>query len=53
MLVPDGLVAETFSAAGSENAPLTRWPGAVLLGSVIARAASPAVVITLAVVEAV
>src|SRR4051794_34353300 len=38
---PIPLVAEAFRAAGSENAPLTRWPGAVVLGSVIDSAASP------------
>ena len=51
--MPAGLVATAFRAVGSENAPLTRWPGAVALGSVTDSVASPAVEITLAVVVAV
>src|SRR4051812_25262396 len=43
----------TFSGWGSEKAPLTRWPGAVALGSLAVSVASPAVEITLAVVDAV
>ena len=42
-----------FSAVGSENEPLTRWPGAVPLASATDSFASPAVEITLAVVLAV
>src|SRR3954468_6570044 len=49
-LVPAGLVADAFSADGSENAPLTRWPGAVALESETLSNASPAVEMTLAVV---
>ena len=37
---------------GIENVPLTRWPVAVVLGSATLSAASPAVEITVAVVEA-
>ena len=48
-----GLVADAFSADGSENVPLTRWPGRVALGSATLSSASPAVEITLAVVDAV
>ena len=44
--------ALTFSGCGSENAPLTSCPVAVELGSATLSAASPAVEITLAVVEA-
>ena len=40
------------SGSGSENVPLTRRPGAVVLGSATVRAASPAVEITFAVVVA-
>jgi hypothetical protein len=50
--VPAGLVASAVSGEGSENAPLTRWPVAVLLGSATDSAALPAVEITLAVVAA-
>src|SRR4051812_32799295 len=48
--VPTGLVAVAFSAAGSENAPLTRCPGAVELASATDSAASPAEETTVAVV---
>ncbi len=41
------------SGCASENDPLTRRPGALLLGSDTVSAASPAVEITLAVVDAV
>src|SRR3954454_22550654 len=41
------------SGCGREKAPLTRWPGAVGLGSATVSVASPAVEITVAVVEAV
>ena len=51
--MPPGLVAVAFSADGSENAPLTRWPGAFELGSATLSAASPADEMTLAVVDAV
>ena len=51
--VPSGLVPTAFSAVGSENVPLTRWPGAVVLGSATVSAASPAVEMTFAVVAAV
>ncbi len=46
--------ALAFACSGdaSENAPLTRRPGALLLGSTTDSAASPAVEITVAVVEA-
>ena len=53
---PAGPVAgeEPLSCSGwlSENAPLTRWPGAVVEASATVRVASPAVEITLAVVDA-
>ena len=41
------------SGLASENVPLTRWPVAVGLGSATLSVASPAVEITVAVVEAV
>src|SRR3954447_19044101 len=44
------LRARACSACGSENAPLTRWPVAVLEASATLRSASPAVEMTLAVV---
>src|SRR3954465_11468904 len=47
------LRARACSGCGSENAPLTRRPVAVALGSATLSSASPAVEITLAVVEAV
>jgi len=43
----------TCSAAGSANVPLTRWPGAVVLGSATLSVASPAEETTVAVVAAV
>ena len=43
------MLPPAFTGCGSENAPLTRWPGAVLDGSLTASAASPAVEVTLAV----
>ena len=43
----------TRSGAGSAKAPLTRCPGAVVLGSATLSAASPALEMTVAVVEAV
>src|SRR5262245_51914607 len=51
--VPAGLLAEAFSAAASENVPLTRWPGTFVLGSATLSVASPADEITLAVPDAV
>src|SRR4051812_2480425 len=48
-LAPAGLAADAFSADGSENVPLTRWPGAVALESVTLSSASPAVETTFAV----
>ena len=51
--VPAALVAAACRADGSENAPLTRWPVAVALGSATDSVASPAVEITLAVVDGV
>src|SRR3954471_11461635 len=44
------LRARACNACGSENAPLTRWPVAVGLGSATLSVASPAVETTLAVV---
>jgi hypothetical protein len=44
------LRARACSGCGSENAPLTRWPVAVSLGSATLSVASPAVEITAAVV---
>ncbi len=38
--------ARICSGCGSENAPLTRWPGAVVLASTTLSAASPAVCVT-------
>ncbi len=49
--MPSGLVAEAFSADGSENVPLTRWPVNVELGSATLSGESPAVEMTLAVVD--
>ena len=46
------LRARACSNCGRENVPLTRWPVAVELGSATLRSASPAVEMTLAVVEA-
>jgi hypothetical protein len=46
------LRARACNGCGSENAPLTRWPAAVELGSATLSVASPAVEITPAVVEA-
>src|SRR6201991_2265788 len=46
------VVALACSACGSENAPLTSLPALLVLGSATERAASPAVEMTLAVVEA-
>src|SRR4051812_45933677 len=51
--VPAGLVPTVFSAVGRLNVPLTRWPGAVVLGSVTDSAALPAVEMTFAVMFAV
>ena len=48
-----GLVPTAFSAVGRLNAPLTRRPGALLLGSVTDSVASPAVEMTFALVVAV
>ena len=50
---PPALVALTFSACGSENVPLTRWPVAFALGSATLSVASPALEMTFAVVVAV
>jgi len=47
-----GLVARACSGDGSENAPLTRCPVLVGLGSDTLSSASPAVEITFAVVDA-
>jgi hypothetical protein len=52
VLVFAGLRARACSGCGSENAPLTRWPVAVLLVSATLSTASPAVLITFAVVVA-
>ena len=49
LIVPRPLRAGSASA----NVPLTRWPVAVVLGSATLSVASPAVEITVAVVEAV
>src|SRR5688572_29430262 len=49
--VPAGLDAFTWSADGSENAPLTRCPVAVGDGSATLSVASPAVEMTVAVVD--
>src|SRR4051795_8657994 len=46
------VLACACTACGSENAPLTRWPGAFVLGSATVSVASPAVLTTVAVVEA-
>src|ERR1700712_5248799 len=46
------LRARACRNCGIENAPLTRWPVAVGLGSATLSCASPALEITLAVVEA-
>ena len=51
--VPAGLAALASSGDGSANAPLTRWPGRAVSGSVTLSAASPAVETTFAVVVAV
>ena len=51
--MPPALVARAMIGAASENAPLTRRPVAVLLGSETLSTPSPAVEITLAVVLAV
>src|SRR4051812_35105292 len=45
--------ADARSGSASANAPLTRWPGAVALGSTTESVASPAVEVTVAVVLAV
>src|SRR3954454_3210407 len=50
VLVFAAFSARTVSACGSENAPLTRWPGAFAAVSATDSVASPAVEITLAVV---
>src|SRR4051794_11222774 len=52
-LVPAGLAADAITADGSENAPLTRWPGTFALESATLSSASPAVETTFAVVVAV
>ena len=51
--VPAALAAIACSAEGSEKAPLTRRPVAVALGSATVSSASPALVVTVAVVAAV
>ena len=52
-VVPAALVADAFSACGSQNAPLTRWPGWFELGSLTLSRASPADETTFAVEDAV
>ena len=50
--MPSGLEALACSGEASANAPLTRWPVALVLGSATVRVASPAVEVTVAVVVA-
>ena len=40
------LTPRTCSGCGRANAPLTRWPGEFVLGSVTASVALPAVLVT-------
>src|SRR3954453_14931233 len=51
--VVSALVALACSARGRKNDPLTRWPGCAVSGSTTLSVASPAVLVTVAAVDAV